>query len=170
MGKLFSDETEPVTRVLRYYNKYRGEIHMKTFYQIFCTRFLGKYVGIYIYNNDMKKIYIIDYEYTHFVKKYGYALIGNPEHPDGNSSNHECFIIHDDLFAGILATDHYTDISLNFVPKYVLFPLINDSSADSSSNLRKRSEFFCSVINSSEKYIKQSMPIQGNLLMVSSSS
>ena len=50
----------------------------------------------------MEKRYSIDDKEIHFVKGDGYALIGNPDHPDGSSTDHEYFCIHDDLFDRIL--------------------------------------------------------------------
>ena len=67
-----------------------------------CTRFLAKYGGLSLYDIDFGKRYSIDDEYINFVKGYGYALIGNPYHPDGTSTDHEYFCIHDDLLSIIL--------------------------------------------------------------------
>ena len=53
------------------------------------TFFLAKYGGLSIYDIYMEKRYSIDDKEIHFVKGYGYALIGNPDHPDGTSTNHE---------------------------------------------------------------------------------
>ena len=69
------------------------------------TCFLAKYGGLSIYDIDFGKRYSIDDEDIHFVKGYGYALIGNPNHTDGNSTDREYFCIHDDLFNRILETD-----------------------------------------------------------------
>ena len=55
---------------------------MKKNYQRTRTRFLAKYGGLYIYDIDFKKRYSIDDEVFHLVKEDGYALIGNPYHPD----------------------------------------------------------------------------------------
>ena len=49
---------------------------------------MAKYGGLYIYDNDFGKRYFIDDEDIHFVKGYGYALIGNPDYPDGTSTDH----------------------------------------------------------------------------------
>ena len=66
---------------------------------------MAKYGGLSIYGIDMKKRYSIDDKGTIFLKGYGYALIGNPDHPDGSSTDHEYFCIRDDLFDRILETD-----------------------------------------------------------------
>ena len=42
------------------------------------THVLSKYGRLYLYYVDFEKIYSIDDEDIHFVKVYGYALIGNP--------------------------------------------------------------------------------------------
>ena len=65
----------------------------------------------------MEKIYSIDDKGIRFVKGYIYALMGNPYHPDVNSTYHEYFCIHDDLFDRILETDQDSDITLNVIHK-----------------------------------------------------
>ena len=55
------------------------------------TRFLEKYVELYFYDIDFEKRYSIDNEDIHFVKGYGYALIGNPDYPYETSTDHEYF-------------------------------------------------------------------------------
>ena len=62
------------------------------------TRFLAKYVGLSLYDIDMERRNSIDDRGIHFVKGYGYALIGNPDHPYGTSTDHEYFGILDNLF------------------------------------------------------------------------
>ena len=62
------------------------------------TRFLAKYVGLSLYDIDMEKRNSIDDRGIHFVKGYGYALIGNPDHPYGTSTDNEYFGILDNLF------------------------------------------------------------------------
>ena len=92
------------------------------------TCFLEKYVGLYLYGIDSGKRYSIDDKGINFVKGYGYALIGNPDHPDGTSTDHEYFFIHDDLFDRILETDQNSDIILKVIHKEPSFSSINDSS------------------------------------------
>ena len=87
--------------------------------QITRTRFLAKYGGLSIYGIDFEKIYSLDDEEIQFVKGYGYALIGNPDHPNGTSTDHEHFFIHDDLFYRILETDQNSDIALRAIRKEV---------------------------------------------------
>ena len=65
----------------------------------------------------MDNIYSIDDKDIHFVKGNVYALIGNPDHPDGNSTYHEYFCIHDYFFDIILETDQNSDIILKVIHK-----------------------------------------------------
>ena len=67
-------------------------------YQRIRTRFLDTYGGLFIYDIDMEKRYSIDDKEINFVMGDGYALTGNPYHPDGSSTYHEYFCIHDDFF------------------------------------------------------------------------
>ena len=76
------------------------------------TCFLAKYGGLSLNDIYMEKRYSIDNKEIHFVKKYGYAFIDNPYHPDGTSTDHEYFCIHDDLFDIIFKTDKNSDITL----------------------------------------------------------
>ena len=73
---------------------------------------MAKYGVISLYDIYFGKRYSIDDEDIHFVKGDIYALIGNPDHPDGISTDHEYFCIHDDLFDRILETDKNSDIIL----------------------------------------------------------
>ena len=79
------------------------------------TCFLEKYGGIPLYDIYFQKRYYIDDKGIHFVKGDGYALIGNPYHPDGTSTDHEYYCIHDDLFDRILETDQNFDIILKVI-------------------------------------------------------
>ena len=56
--------------------------------QRYRTRLLSKYGGISLYDIDTEKRYSIDDKYIHFIKGDGYALIGNPDNPDGTSTDH----------------------------------------------------------------------------------
>ena len=75
---MFPDEPESFTIYLRACIEDWGKNIMKKHDQIYRNRFWGKYVGLYIYEIDIGRIYTIDDEDIQFVKKYGYALIGNP--------------------------------------------------------------------------------------------
>ena len=69
------------------------------------TRVLANYGGLSLYYIDFGKRYSIDDEDIKFVKGDGYALIGNPDQPDGASIYLEYFCIYDDLFDRISETD-----------------------------------------------------------------
>ena len=98
---------------------------MKKNYQRTRTRFLSKYGGLYIYYFSFGKRYYIDDEDIHFVKGYGYDLLGNPDNLDGTSTDHEYALFHDDLFDRILETDQNSDIVLKVINKDVSFLSIN---------------------------------------------
>ena len=97
---------------------------MKKYYQRSRTRLLSNYGRLPLYDIDMDKRYSIDDKEIHFVKGDGYALIGNPDHPDGTSTYHEYFCIHDGLFGRILETDQNSDIILKVIHKEPIFPSI----------------------------------------------
>ena len=113
---------------------------MKKYYQRSRTHFLAKYGVLYLYDNDVQNRYSIDDKEIHFVKGDGYALIGNPYHPDGTSTDHEYFFIHDDLFDIILETDQNSDITLNFIQKEPSFSSINFKRSNSISQKTSMSE------------------------------
>ena len=94
---------------------------MKKYDQRSCTRFLVKYGGLSLYDIDMEKRYYIYDKEIHFVKGDRYALIGNPDHPDWTSTDHEYFCIHNDLFDRILETDQNSDIILKVIHKEPTF-------------------------------------------------
>ena len=85
---------------------------MNKYYQSTRTSFLAKYGGLSLYYIYFKKRYYIDDEDINFVKRYGYALFGHPDHPDGTSNDHEYFCIYEDLFDRILETGQNPDIIL----------------------------------------------------------
>ena len=64
---------------------------MKKHNQISRTYFLEIFGGLSLYNIDIENRYTIDDEGIHFVKKYEYDLIVNPDYPDGNSTDHKYF-------------------------------------------------------------------------------
>ena len=90
---------------------------MKKYDQRSRTCFLNKYGVLSLYDIYMENKYSIDDKEIHFVKGHGYALIGNPDHPDGTSTYHEYFCIHNDLFDRILETDQNYDITLKVIHK-----------------------------------------------------
>ena len=76
---------------------------------------MAKYGGLSLYDIDTEKRYSVDDKDINFIKVYGYALIGNPDHPDGSSTDHEYFCIHDNFFDRILETEQDYDITLNVI-------------------------------------------------------
>ena len=104
------------------------------------TRFLAKYGWLSLYDIDTEKRYSIDDKEIHFVKGYGYALIGNPYHPYGTSTYHEYFCMHDDLFDRILETDQNYDIILKVIHKEPTFSSINVKISNSRSEKNSMSE------------------------------
>ena len=78
---------------------------------------MAKYGGLSLYDIGMDNRYSIDDKDINFIKGDGYALIGNPDHPYGTSTDHEYSCIHDDLFDIILETDKISDITLKVIHK-----------------------------------------------------
>ena len=81
------------------------------------NRFLAKYGGLSLYDIYTDKRYSIDDKEINFFKGDRYSWIGNPDHPDGSSTDHEYFCIHDYLFDRILETDQGSDITLKVIHK-----------------------------------------------------
>ena len=86
------------------------------------------------------KRYYIDDENIHFIKVDGYALIGNPDHLYGTSTDHEYFCIHDAFFGRILETDQNSDIIFKVICKELSFSSISDNSTYAISRMRSRPE------------------------------
>ena len=125
MDRVFSEHSEPVKRELRAYIEDWVKLSKKKDDQRYQTRFLAKYGGISLYDIGMEKIYYIDDKENHFLKGDGYALIGNPDFPDGSSTDHEYSCINEDLFDRILATEQDYDITLNVIHRDTSLPSIN---------------------------------------------
>ena len=87
--------------------------------QKYRTHFLEKYGGLSPYNIGLKKRYIIYDEYIWFIKGYVYALLGDPDHLDETSTDHEYFLISYDLFDIVLAMEQNDSVAS-----------INDSTTD----------------------------------------
>ena len=104
------------------------------------NRFLAKHREISLYGIDFGNRYSINDEKTYFVQGDRYVLIGNPDHPDGTSTDHEYSCIHDDFFDIILETDHTSNIIVKVIHKEPSFSSINDNSTDSISMIRSSSE------------------------------
>ena len=140
VDRIFSDSPASVKRDLRAYIEDWEKLYMKKDDQRNRTRFLAKYGGLSLYDIDTEKRYSIDDKEIHFVKGEGYALIGNPDIPDGSLTDHEYFCIHEDLFDRILATDQDSDISLNLIHRETSLPLINFKSSGQKSERGNMSE------------------------------
>ena len=140
MDRVFSEHSEPVKRELRAYIEDWEKISMKKDDQRYRTRFLAKYGGLSLYDIDTEKRYSIDDKEMHFVKGEGYALIGNPDFPDGSSTDHEYFCIHEDLIDRILAIDQDSDISLNMIHRETSLPSINVKRSSQRSEKSSMSE------------------------------
>ena len=65
--------------------------------------------------NIRKKEFIIDHEQLQFDKTDGWTWIGIPEKEDGTLSDHEYFLIHDDLFDRIQSTHQDRNILWRFI-------------------------------------------------------
>ena len=140
MDRLFSEHSEPVKRALRAYIEDWGKFSMKKDDQKSCTRFLAKYGGLSFCDTDTEKRYSIDDKEIYFVKGDGNALIGNPDHPDGSSTDHEYFCIHDDLFDRILETDQDSYITLKVIHKETSLSSINVKRSNSRPEKYSMSE------------------------------
>ena len=76
---------------------------------------LAKYVSLDLYDEYLKKGFIIDHEQLQFDKNYGWTLIGIPEKPDGTLSDHEYFWIHNYLFDRTQSTNQDRNIMWGFI-------------------------------------------------------
>ena len=77
---------------------------------------MAKYCGLVIYDQDLKKRYIIDHEAAQYLKKEGLSLILITYKP---STDHEYFVIHEILFGRILATHQNPVIVLKTISQYI---------------------------------------------------
>ena len=66
--------------------------------------FLGKYGSVSLYDEYVKKIFIIDHKELQFDKNDGWTLIVIPNEPNGLMSDHEYVFTYDDLFYRIKST------------------------------------------------------------------
>ena len=128
---------------------------------------MAKYGELSLYDTDTEKIYSIDDKEIHLVKGDGYALIGNPDHPDGTSTNHEFFCIHDDLFDRILETDQKSDIILKVIHKEPTFLSIYVKISNSRSGKNSMSEMVTPRHHLQRKCQKKFMIITRNKSIIS---
>ena len=127
-----------------------------------CTRFLAKYGGLSLYDIDMEKRYSIDDKEINFLKGDEDALIGNPDHPNGSSTDHEYFCIHDDLFDRILETEQDYDFTLNVIHRETSLSSINFKISNPRSEKYSMSEMVTPCCQLQRKRRKKSMIIHRN--------
>ena len=77
--------------------------------------FLATYGSPDLYDEDLEKRFIIVHKQLESDKNTGWTLIGIPEKPDGNFSDHEYFCIHDDLFDRVQSTHQDRNIMWKFI-------------------------------------------------------
>ena len=90
-------------------------MNIKSKSQLSKATFLAKYGSMDLYDEDLKKIFIIDHEQLQFNKTDGWTLIWIPEKEYGTLSDHEYFCIHDDLFDRIQSTHQDRNILWRFI-------------------------------------------------------
>ena len=103
----------------------------------------------------------------HFVKGDEYALIGNPDHQDGYSNDHEYFCIHDNLFDIILETDQYYNITLKVIHKESSLSSINVKISNSIAEKNSMSEMVTPRHQLQKKREKNFMITPRNQSMIS---
>ena len=101
---------------------------------------MAKYGGLSLYDIDTEKRYSIYDKEINFVKGDWYALIGNPDFPDGSSTDNEYFCINDDFFERILATEQDYDMTLNVIHRETSLPSVNIKRSNQISEKYSMSE------------------------------
>ena len=139
---------------------------MKKYDQISRTCFLAKYGGLSLYDIDTEKRYYIDDKEIHVVKGYGYALIDNPYHPDGTSTDHKYFCIHDDFFDRIIENDQDYDSTLIVIHRETPLSSINVKRSDSGSDKNSMSYMVTPHHQLQRKRQKKFMIIPRNQSMI----
>ena len=92
-----------------------GKSHIKNKSQVSKSIFIEKYGSLALYDEDLKKIIIIDHDILELNKTDGCTLIGIPEKENGTLSDHEYFLIHDDIFDIIQSTHQDRNILWKFI-------------------------------------------------------
>ena len=90
-------------------------MHIKNKSQVSKAIFLVKYVSLALYDEDLKRRFIIDNEQLEFYKTDGWTLIGIPDKEYGTLYYHDYFCIHDDLFDRIQSTHQDRNILWRFI-------------------------------------------------------
>ena len=81
--KLFQNSDEAITRELKFYIEEWGKSNINNKSQVSKAMFLAKYGSLAIYDEDLKKRFIIDHEILEFNINSGLNLIVITEKPDG---------------------------------------------------------------------------------------
>ena len=77
--------------------------------------FLEKYGSLALYDEHLKKRFIIDHIQLEFDKTDGWTLMGISEKEDGTLYDHDYFCIHDDIFDRIRSTHQDRNILWKFI-------------------------------------------------------
>ena len=91
------------------------KLNIKNNSRLLCIMFLAKYGSLGLYDEYLKKIFIIDHKKLQFDINVGWNLIGIPEKPDGKLSDCEYFCIHDVIFDRIQSTRQDRNILWRFI-------------------------------------------------------
>ena len=101
---------------MKFYIENRGKLNIESKRQLSCTMFIAKYFSLALYDEDLKKRFIIDHELLQFDKNDGWTLIEISEKPDWTFSDHEYYCIHDDIFDRIQSANQDRNIIYKFIP------------------------------------------------------
>ena len=92
-----------------------GKLNIKKNIQVSKPMFLTKYGSLALYDDDLKKVFIIEHEILQFNKNDGWNLILILEKENGTFSDHEYFYITDDIFDWIQSTHQDRNILWEFM-------------------------------------------------------
>ena len=134
---------------------------MNKYDQTSCAIFLAKYVGLALFDEDLKKRFTIYHEDIHFFKKEVWALIVLPYEFDGGSTDYQYFSIHDDWFDTILATQHNVGITLRKIDKDIS-SLINKAIKNNQSNSSKKKNYMMETCHTLQRKRKKSVITYSN--------
>ena len=102
---------------------------------------MEKYGSLDIYEEDVKKIFIIDHEELQFNNNYVWNLIWITDEPNGLVSDHECYCIHKYVFDIIQSNHQDKNISLKILSNE---PNENDSQCNETyicyNKIRKKKQ------------------------------
>ena len=92
-----------------------GKTNIEKKSQVSKVTFVANYDSLALYDEDLRRIFIIGHELLQFDKTDGWNLIGISEKEDGTLSDHEYFFIHDDLFDIIQSIHQDRNILWRFI-------------------------------------------------------